>query len=99
MASPLLVSEAEVSPALATGPLHAPPQVGYPLGTEKEYKATITALDNTVGLTLVRALHLNTSGGGDRGLVFFYPPPKGEPPMVAQVPELLQRIPILIAKK
>jgi deoxyribonuclease-4 len=34
---------------------------GYPLGTEKEYKATMTALDKTVGLKFVRAFHLNDS--------------------------------------
>ena len=34
---------------------------GYPLGTEKEYKATLRALDKTVGLTLVKAFHLNDS--------------------------------------
>jgi deoxyribonuclease-4 len=34
---------------------------GYPLGTEKEYKATMRALDKTVGLALVRAFHLNDS--------------------------------------
>jgi deoxyribonuclease-4 len=34
---------------------------GYPLGTQKEYKATMRALDKTVGLKLVRAFHLNDS--------------------------------------
>jgi deoxyribonuclease-4 len=34
---------------------------GYPLGTEKEYKATFRALDKTIGLKLVRAFHLNDS--------------------------------------
>jgi deoxyribonuclease-4 len=34
---------------------------GYPLGSEKEYKATMRALDKTVGLKLVRAIHLNDS--------------------------------------
>jgi deoxyribonuclease-4 len=34
---------------------------GYALGTEKEYKATMRALDKTVGLKLVRAFHLNDS--------------------------------------
>jgi deoxyribonuclease-4 len=34
---------------------------GYRLGTEKEYKATMRALDKTVGLKLVRAFHLNDS--------------------------------------
>jgi deoxyribonuclease-4 len=34
---------------------------GYPIGTEKEYKATIRELDKTVGLKLVRAIHVNDS--------------------------------------
>jgi deoxyribonuclease-4 len=34
---------------------------GYPVGTEQEYKATMRALDKTVGLKLVRAFHLNDS--------------------------------------
>ncbi len=34
---------------------------GYPLGTEKEYKATMRSLDQTVGLKLVKAFHLNDS--------------------------------------
>jgi deoxyribonuclease IV len=34
---------------------------GYAMGTEKEYKATMRALDKTVGLKLVRAFHLNDS--------------------------------------
>jgi deoxyribonuclease-4 len=34
---------------------------GYPLGTEREYKATIRALDKTIGLKLVRNFHLNDS--------------------------------------
>lgn len=34
---------------------------GYSLRTEKEYKATMTALDKTVGLKYVRAFHLNDS--------------------------------------
>ncbi len=34
---------------------------GYPLGTEKEYKATMKQLDQTVGLKFVRAFHLNDS--------------------------------------
>jgi deoxyribonuclease-4 len=34
---------------------------GYPLGSEKEYKTTMRALDKTVGLKLVRAFHLNDS--------------------------------------
>jgi deoxyribonuclease-4 len=34
---------------------------GYPLGKEKDYKATMRALDKTVGLKLVRAFHINDS--------------------------------------
>jgi deoxyribonuclease IV len=34
---------------------------GYAIGTEKEYIATMRALDKTVGLQLVRAFHLNDS--------------------------------------
>jgi deoxyribonuclease-4 len=34
---------------------------GYPLGTEKEYKATFKALDKTVGVKTVKAFHLNDS--------------------------------------
>lgn len=34
---------------------------GYPLGTEKEFKMTMRALDKTVGVKLVRAFHLNDS--------------------------------------
>jgi deoxyribonuclease-4 len=34
---------------------------GYPLGTEKEYRATMRALDKAVGLKQVRAFHLNDS--------------------------------------
>jgi deoxyribonuclease IV len=34
---------------------------GYPISTEKEYKATMRALDKTVGVKLVRAFHLNDS--------------------------------------
>jgi deoxyribonuclease-4 len=34
---------------------------GYAMGTEKEYRATMRALDKTVGLKLVRAFHLNDS--------------------------------------
>lgn len=34
---------------------------GYPLGTPKEYKATMKALDATVGVTQVQAFHLNDS--------------------------------------
>ncbi len=34
---------------------------GYAMGTEKEYNATMRALDQTVGVKLVRAFHLNDS--------------------------------------
>lgn len=34
---------------------------GYPLGTEKEYQATMRQLDRIVGLKQVRAIHLNDS--------------------------------------
>ncbi len=49
----------------------------------------------------VRALALATPGFGSPkgGLVFSYPAPKGEPPLLAQGPELIQRIPVLIAGK
>ena len=33
------------------------------------------------------------------GIVFIYSPPKGEPSMLAQTPELIQRIPVLFASK
>jgi deoxyribonuclease IV len=34
---------------------------GYPISTEKDYKATMRALDKTVGIKLVRAFHVNDS--------------------------------------
>jgi deoxyribonuclease-4 len=34
---------------------------GYPISTEKDYKATMRALDKTVGVKLVKAFHLNDS--------------------------------------
>lgn len=34
---------------------------GYPLGTEKDYKATMRALDKSIGVKLVKAFHLNDS--------------------------------------
>jgi deoxyribonuclease-4 len=34
---------------------------GYPISTEKDYKATMRVLDKTVGVKLVRAFHLNDS--------------------------------------
>jgi deoxyribonuclease-4 len=34
---------------------------GYPISTEKDYKATMRALDKSVGIKLVRAIHINDS--------------------------------------
>jgi deoxyribonuclease-4 len=34
---------------------------GYPIGTEKDYQATMRALDKTIGVKLVKAFHLNDS--------------------------------------
>lgn len=34
---------------------------GYPLGTEKEYRATLRKFDQTVGVKQIRAFHLNDS--------------------------------------
>ncbi len=34
---------------------------GYPIGTEKDYRATMRALDKAVGLKQVKAFHLNDS--------------------------------------
>ena len=34
---------------------------GYPISTEKDYKATMRALDTSVGIKLVRAIHVNDS--------------------------------------
>jgi deoxyribonuclease-4 len=34
---------------------------GYSISTEKDYKATMRALDKTVGIKLVRAIHVNDS--------------------------------------
>jgi hypothetical protein len=42
----------------------------------------------------VRTLRL-----AEQNVVFTYPAPKGQPPLLAQAPELLQRIPILMASK
>jgi peptide/nickel transport system permease protein len=42
--SPLLVSEADLDPSLATGPLHAPPQAGYPLGTDNFGRSVLDLL-------------------------------------------------------
>jgi deoxyribonuclease-4 len=37
---------------------------GYPLGTPQEYKDTLKQLDDTVGLTRIKAFHLNDSKKG-----------------------------------
>ena len=34
---------------------------GYPISTEKDYKATMQALDKTIGIKLVQAFHVNDS--------------------------------------
>jgi len=34
---------------------------GYPMGTEKEHRATMKALNTTVGLERIKAFHLNDS--------------------------------------
>ena len=47
--------------------------------------------------TLVSNVETQTPTEG--GIVFTYSPPKGEPSMLAQTPELIQRIPILMASK
>jgi peptide/nickel transport system permease protein len=44
IASPLLVSPDDLDPALATGPLHAPPQMGYPLGTDNFGRSVLDLL-------------------------------------------------------
>jgi len=44
IASPLLVSPDDLDPALATGPLHAPPQAGYPLGTDNFGRSVLDLL-------------------------------------------------------
>ena len=44
IASPLLVSDVDLDPALATGPLHAPPQAGYPLGTDNFGRSVLDLL-------------------------------------------------------
>ena len=44
IASPFLVSPDELDPALATGPLHAPPQAGYPLGTDNFGRSVLDLL-------------------------------------------------------
>jgi len=42
----------------------------------------------------VRSLHV-----GHLGMTFFYRPPKGERPLLARAPELIQRIPVSAAAK
>lgn len=57
IASPFLVSPDELDPALAAGPLHAPPQAGYPLGTDNFGRSVLdlliagTRVSLLVGLT------------------------------------------------
>ena len=53
IASPLLVSEADLDPALATGPLHAPPQAGYPLGTDNFGRSVLDLLIAGARVSLV----------------------------------------------
>ena len=53
IASPLLVSEADLDPALATGPLHAPPQAGYPLGTDNFGRSVLDLLIAGTRVSLV----------------------------------------------
>jgi hypothetical protein len=49
----------------------------------------------------VRALHLATPGIGSPkgGLVFHYSPPKSEPLLLAQAPELIQSVPVVVSGK
>ncbi len=42
----------------------------------------------------VRALHL-----GDLGVTLYYAPPQGEPTVIADAPDLIQRLPISIGRK
>ena len=57
VASPLLVSSDDLDPSLAAGPLHAPPQAGYPLGTDNFGRSVLDLLvagarvSLTVGVT------------------------------------------------
>lgn len=46
------------------------------------------------GKGIIRALHL-----AKEGLVFTYTAPKGEPPVMANEPQLIQRIPIVLAMR
>jgi hypothetical protein len=46
------------------------------------------------GKATIRRLHLK-----EVGVDFFYGPSKGEAPMFAQQPELIQRVPVLLASK
>ena len=54
--SPLLVSPDELDPALATGPIHAPPQVGYPLGTDNFGRSVLDLLIAGARISLVVGL-------------------------------------------
>ena len=56
IASPLLVSEADLDPALATGPLNAPPQAGYPLGTDNFGRSVLDLLIAGARVSLVVGL-------------------------------------------
>ena len=53
IASPVLVSEADIDPALASGPLHAPPQAGYPLGTDNFGRSVLDLLIAGARVSLV----------------------------------------------
>jgi hypothetical protein len=46
------------------------------------------------GKATIRRLHLK-----EASVDFFYRPTKGEAPMIAQQPELIQRVPVLLASK
>jgi len=53
------------------------------------------------GKRSVRFLHLGTPEfrGAGGGVVFSYPRPKDEPPLVASEPQLIERVPVLMAAK
>jgi len=61
IASPLLVSDADLDPALATGPLHAPPQAGYPLGTDNFGRSVLDLLIAGTRVSLVVGVRLLSS--------------------------------------
>jgi peptide/nickel transport system permease protein len=56
IASPLLVSPDDLDPALATGPPHAPPQVGYPLGTDNFGRSVLDLLISGARISLTVGL-------------------------------------------